>query len=455
MARSDTGRPDAAVARRTRAPDRCARRVGRRRPRRYRPRRAECAEVFANRVHRARGGHAHLRLRRLHRRRRAAGHPGRAALLRPVHPARAPAHRPRGWEVVRFEGEFAPPQHGADDLTALAEAVREAGRADRQVEMPPVHAPDGAATCGCCPAGRRLVRGLTPTAERSTAAASADGAPPSCPDRRDGHLGPSRPPSPRRPVGSIKAYDVRGVVGEQIDAGWSATIGAAMARLLRDETPDTAGVVVGHDMRPSSPELAAAFADGVTAHGLDVVDIGLASTDMLYFASGALGMPGAMFTASHNPARYNGIKLCRAGARADRPGHRAGHDPRAPSSRACRRRSGTGGHRSRARHARRVRRLPAPAWSTCPRRGRCGSSSTPATAWPGTPSRGARRAAARRRADVLRARRHVPQPRGQPAGPGEPGRPAEGAWSPRAPTSGWPSTATPTAASSSTSAASR
>ena len=88
----------------------------------------------------------------------------------------------------------------------------------------------------------------------------------------------------------IKAYDVRGVVGEQIDAGLVRDVGAAMARLLRDEAPDTPGVVVGHDMRPSSPELVAAFADGVTAHGLDVVSIGLASTDMLYFASGALGV---------------------------------------------------------------------------------------------------------------------------------------------------------------------
>jgi phosphomannomutase len=73
-------------------------------------------------------------------------------------------------------------------------------------------------------------------------------------------------------------------------------------------------VVIGHDMRDSSPGLAAAFADGVTGQGLDVVSIGLASTDMLYFASGHLNLPGAMFTASHNPARYNGIKLCRAGA---------------------------------------------------------------------------------------------------------------------------------------------
>jgi len=112
----------------------------------------------------------------------------------------------------------------------------------------------------------------------------------------------------------IKAYDVRGVVGEQIDAGLVREVGAAMARLLREESPETGVVVVGHDMRPSSPELVEAFAEGVVAYGLDVVNIGLASTDMLYFASGALDVPGAMFTASHNPAKYNGIKLCRAGA---------------------------------------------------------------------------------------------------------------------------------------------
>jgi phosphomannomutase len=115
----------------------------------------------------------------------------------------------------------------------------------------------------------------------------------------------------------VKAYDIRGVVGEQFDAPTARDIGAAMARLLLDEAgPATlpTAVVIGHDMRDSSPELAAAFADGVTGQGLDVVSIGLASTDMLYFASGALGLPGAMFTASHNPARYNGIKLCRAGA---------------------------------------------------------------------------------------------------------------------------------------------
>jgi phosphomannomutase len=110
----------------------------------------------------------------------------------------------------------------------------------------------------------------------------------------------------------VKAYDIRGVVGEQLDAPTVRDIGAAMAALVRDE--GATGVVIGHDMRDSSPELSAAFAEGVTGQGLDVVSIGLASTDMLYFASGTLGLPGAMFTASHNPAKYNGIKLCRAGA---------------------------------------------------------------------------------------------------------------------------------------------
>jgi phosphomannomutase len=114
--------------------------------------------------------------------------------------------------------------------------------------------------------------------------------------------------------GIIKAYDVRGVVGEGLDEALVRDLGGALARLLRAEGSQATAVVVGHDMRDSSPGLAAAFAEGVTGHGLDVVSIGLASTDMLYYASGTLNLPGAMFTASHNPARYNGIKLCRAGA---------------------------------------------------------------------------------------------------------------------------------------------
>jgi phosphomannomutase len=110
----------------------------------------------------------------------------------------------------------------------------------------------------------------------------------------------------------IKAYDVRGLVGEQINESFVTDVGAAFARLMRDEGAQR--VVIGHDMRESSPALAAAFATGVTGQGLDVVRIGLASTDQLYFGSGLLDCPGAMFTASHNPAAYNGIKLCRAAA---------------------------------------------------------------------------------------------------------------------------------------------
>ncbi|GAA4977862.1 phosphomannomutase/phosphoglucomutase [Pseudonocardia tropica] len=112
----------------------------------------------------------------------------------------------------------------------------------------------------------------------------------------------------------VKAYDIRGVVGDQLDESTARALGAATARLVAGDDPAPSAVVVGRDMRDSSPALAAAFADGVTGQGLDVVDIGLASTDMLYYASGTLDLPGAMFTASHNPAAYNGIKLCRAGA---------------------------------------------------------------------------------------------------------------------------------------------
>ena len=114
----------------------------------------------------------------------------------------------------------------------------------------------------------------------------------------------------------IKAYDVRGTVPDQLDADLAHDVGAAFVRVLgiaaRDGGPGA--VVIGHDMRPSGPDLVAAFADGVREQGCDVILIGLASTDGLYFASGHLGLPGAMFTASHNPAQYNGIKLCRAGA---------------------------------------------------------------------------------------------------------------------------------------------
>ncbi|WP_460708466.1 phosphomannomutase/phosphoglucomutase [Myceligenerans halotolerans] len=111
----------------------------------------------------------------------------------------------------------------------------------------------------------------------------------------------------------IKAYDVRGIVPDQLSPDVARAIGAAFARVVVP-AGTRPGVVVGRDMRASGPDLVAAFADGVTAAGADVVDIGLCSTDGLYHASGVLNLPGAMFTASHNPADYNGIKLCRAAA---------------------------------------------------------------------------------------------------------------------------------------------
>jgi phosphomannomutase len=108
----------------------------------------------------------------------------------------------------------------------------------------------------------------------------------------------------------FKAYDVRGTVPDQLDEELARRAGAAFVPVT-----GASAIVVGHDMRPSSPALVAAFAAGAAEAGADVVLIGSASTDQLYFASGDLDLPGAMFTASHNPARYNGIKLCRAGAR--------------------------------------------------------------------------------------------------------------------------------------------
>jgi phosphomannomutase len=107
----------------------------------------------------------------------------------------------------------------------------------------------------------------------------------------------------------VKAYDVRGVVPDQWDESLAELFGAAFARVTGADA-----IVIGHDMRPSSPGLSRAFARGAAAQGVDVTEIGLCSTDQLYYASGALNLPGAMFTASHNPAQYNGIKMCRAGA---------------------------------------------------------------------------------------------------------------------------------------------
>jgi phosphomannomutase len=107
----------------------------------------------------------------------------------------------------------------------------------------------------------------------------------------------------------FKAYDVRGLYPEQFDEDAARRIGSAFAEFTRAER-----VVLGRDCRLSSPALAGAFSEGVTARGADVVDLGLATTDMLYFASGRLDVPGAMFTASHNPPQWNGLKLCGPGA---------------------------------------------------------------------------------------------------------------------------------------------
>src|SRR6476660_1357334 len=109
----------------------------------------------------------------------------------------------------------------------------------------------------------------------------------------------------------VKAYDVRGTVPDQMNVEVAHALGVGFARFV-----DASRLVVGRDMRPSGPELVDAFIRGVNEQGLDVIDLGLTSTDLVYFAAGSLDSPGAMFTASHNPAQYNGVKFCLSGARA-------------------------------------------------------------------------------------------------------------------------------------------
>jgi len=110
----------------------------------------------------------------------------------------------------------------------------------------------------------------------------------------------------------FKAYDVRGTVPDQFTVDGARAIGGAFARFVA--ASGASAIVVGHDMRPEGEEFSAAFGDGAMAHGVDVIDVGLCATDMLYYASGVLDLPGAVFTASHNPAGYNGIKMCLAKA---------------------------------------------------------------------------------------------------------------------------------------------
>jgi phosphomannomutase len=113
----------------------------------------------------------------------------------------------------------------------------------------------------------------------------------------------------------VKAYDVRGTVPDQVNEEVTRALGAAFVQTLRAAGDPVDTIVIAHDMRESSPGLAAAFGVGARAEGANVIEAGLGSTDLLYFASGALDLPGAMFTASHNPAEYNGVKVCRAGAK--------------------------------------------------------------------------------------------------------------------------------------------
>ena len=107
----------------------------------------------------------------------------------------------------------------------------------------------------------------------------------------------------------VKAYDIRGVVPDELDESLARDVGAAFVRVVA-----ASKIVTAYDMRESSPGLARAFAEGAASQGADVIEAGLGSTDLLYYAAGSLDVPGAMFTASHNPTKYNGIKLCRAGA---------------------------------------------------------------------------------------------------------------------------------------------
>ena len=117
------------------------------------------------------------------------------------------------------------------------------------------------------------------------------------------------------PLGGLfKSYDIRGIVGEQIYPEICYQIGKAFASLMAEEDANLKKILIGHDMRPSADALVPAFIEGVTSRGIDVAQLGLCSTDMLYFASGFHNCPGAIFTASHNPSQYNGIKLCRASA---------------------------------------------------------------------------------------------------------------------------------------------
>ena len=219
----------------------------------------------------------------------------------------------------------------------------------------------------------------------------------------------------------FKAYDIRGTVPEQLDEAMCHAIGLAFARFA-----GAGRILVGHDMRPSGHGLVAAFCDGVQGEGVDVVHLGLVSTDLVYYAAGRFDAPGAMFTASHNPAQYNGIKLCLAGARpvgadtglgeiqATAEGVLAGTV--APGTRSPGRGVEDGSPRRLRRPCGLVRR-PVAAQAAQGRgrhRQRHGRSRR---------AQGLRTPAVRSRDDVRRARRHLPEPPGRPDPAGQPARP--------------------------------
>ena len=158
----------------------------------------------------------------------------------------------------------------------------------------------------------------------------------------------------------FKAYDIRGTVPDELDESVAEAVGAAFVRLT-----GAPSVVTVHDMRTSSVPLADAFAHGAAAQGADVVSAGLGSTDMLYYASGSLGLPGAMITASHNPAKYNGIKLCREGARPVGERDRPAGTARDGRGRHPGQRFRAGPHHARATCCPGTRTTSSPSW-TCP-----------------------------------------------------------------------------------------
>ena len=248
----------------------------------------------------------------------------------------------------------------------------------------------------------------------------------------------------------FKAYDIRGVYPDEIDEALARRIGNAFVRFT-----GAGRVLVGHDMRPSSEPLSAAFTEGATLAGADVTQLGLCSTDLVYFASGTLDAPAAMFTASHNPAQYNGIKLCRAGAAPigeqtglapDQGDRRVGRRSRATKTRArsttstC---STTFGAHVRSFVDRSVLR---PLRVVADTANGMGGLVVPKV-MEGLPF------------DLVdplrRARRHVPEPPRRPDPAREPQGPAARGARRAAPTSASRSTATPTACSSSTTWVSR